>query len=201
MRLRILLVAVATLGLSYLPFPVPVAAAPARPAPTLQPRPNAAGWNTDTVAVGLSGGAGTRSITYSSTGAQGIPSTTVTGASATLQVTGEGVTTVSFFATDGSGNRSATGTQVVRIDRETPIITITSPDPNAQYVAGPGSNTTAQYTCSDPVSGIASCTGNVPNGAIIDMSQAGFFTFTVNAVSVAGTTSSKSVPYTILFGE
>jgi len=81
-----------------------------------------------------------------------------------------------------------------------PFITITSPDTNAQYVAGPGSNTVAQYGCFDP-SGIVSCTGNVPNGAIIDMSQPCFCTFTVNAVSVSGKKNSMSVLYIVLAGE
>jgi hypothetical protein len=81
-----------------------------------------------------------------------------------------------------------------------PFITITSPDPSAQYVAGPGSNTVAQYSCFDP-SGIVSCTGNVPNGAIIDMSQPCFCTFTVNAVSVSGKKNSLSLLYIVLAGE
>lgn len=85
-------------------------------------------------------------------------------------------------------------------DEGPPFITITSPDPNAQYVAGPGSNTVAEYSCFDP-SGIVSCTGSVPNGAIIDMSQPCFCTFTVDAVSVSGKKNSKSVLYIVLAGE
>jgi hypothetical protein len=85
-------------------------------------------------------------------------------------------------------------------DEGPPFITITSPDTNAQYVAGPGSNTVAQYSCFDP-SGIVSCTGNVPNGAIIDMTQPCFCTFTVNAVAMDGRKNSKSILYIVLAGE
>jgi hypothetical protein len=85
-------------------------------------------------------------------------------------------------------------------DQGPPFISITSPDPNAQYVAGPGSGAVAQYSCFDP-SGIASCTGSVPNGAFIDMSRPCFCTFTVNAVSVSGKKNSMSILYIVLAGE
>lgn len=94
----------------------------------------------------------------------------------------------------------AQGSTRMLTDQGPPFISITSPDPNAQYVAGPGSNTVAQYSCFDP-SGIVSCTGNVPNGAIIDMSQPCFCTFTVNAVAVSGKKNSMTILYIVNAGE
>ena len=89
--------------------------------------------------------------------------------------------------------------RIVADNQGPPFITITSPDTNAQYVAGPG-GPAAQYACFDP-SGIVSCIGTVPNGAIIDMSQPGFFYFTVNAVAVNGGKNSKTILYIVNAGE
>jgi hypothetical protein len=100
------------------------------PAPTIRaevaPPANAADWHTTApVAVSLTAaaapaGAAVQSITYRAAGAQPIASTTVNGASATIQLTMEGVTTLSYFATDRAGNREAAKALVVRIDTAAP---------------------------------------------------------------------------------
>ncbi|MBW8904414.1 MAG: hypothetical protein JF611_01825 [Betaproteobacteria bacterium] len=98
---------------------------------TPSPGPNAAGWNNGNVTVALSasdnaGGSGVRSITYA-IGA-GAP-TTVNGASASLALSSEGVTTVRYFATDNVGNTESAKTLTVRIDRTPPVATLSlSPD-------------------------------------------------------------------------
>ncbi|HEU4942652.1 MAG TPA: hypothetical protein VFT18_05255, partial [Gaiellaceae bacterium] len=86
---------------------------------------NAAGWNNSDVTVTLTAqddaaGSGVKSITYSATGGQPIPSTTVNGSTAGVVISGEGVTTLSFFATDNAGNTSDTGTYTVRLDKTAP---------------------------------------------------------------------------------
>jgi hypothetical protein len=67
-------------------------------------------------------------ITYSATGAQTIASTDAAGASATLPtITAEGITTVSFHATDKAGNaESPDKTFTVQIDKTAPKTTTVS---------------------------------------------------------------------------
>ena len=65
-------------------------------------------------------GSGVASITYSATGAQPIASTTVSGDSTSVSITTEGITTLSYFATDVDGNTSAVGTLTIRIDKKHP---------------------------------------------------------------------------------
>jgi len=87
--------------------------------------PNAAGWVAQDVTVSLMAtdnptGSGVKEVTYSATGAQTIPSTTVPGDSADIPVTAEGETTIAYFATDNAGNVEATKTLVVRLDETAP---------------------------------------------------------------------------------
>lgn len=109
---------------------------------TPSPGANAAGWNNGNVTVALSasdnaGGSGVRSISYAIGG--GAP-TTVNGASASLSLSSEGATTISYFATDNVGNVEAAKTLTVRIDKTAPVATLSlSPDrlwpPNHKLVA------------------------------------------------------------------
>ena len=89
---------------------------------TVAPAPNAAGWNTSSVTVTLNavdnpGGSGVQQITYS---IDGTPAVEVTGDSATFDITAEGVSIITFFATDVAGNVEAEQTLTVRIDRTAP---------------------------------------------------------------------------------
>ena len=106
------------------------------------PAANAAGWNNGNVTVALSAsdnasGSGVRSITYAiGAGA----ATTVNGASASLALSSEGVTSVRYFATDNVGNTESAKTLTVRIDRTPPAATLSlSPDriwpPNHKFVS------------------------------------------------------------------
>jgi hypothetical protein len=100
---------------------------------TVTPAPNAAGWNATPVEVVLSarddeGGSGVESITYSATGAQTVPPTTVPGDRAVVPVSAEGVTTISYAARDRRGNVEETRSLVVRVDRTAPQLSC-SPSP------------------------------------------------------------------------
>jgi probable HAF family extracellular repeat protein len=95
---------------------------------SLAPQPNAAGWERSTVTVTLtataaSGGLPVQNLTYNASGAQPIASTTVQGSTATIPITAEGVTTLSYFATDQAGNQEQPKTLTVRIDTTPPAIT------------------------------------------------------------------------------
>ena len=92
---------------------------------SVAPPPNAAGWNNSNVTVTLTAtddanGSGIKSITYSATGAQPIPSTTVNAATTSVVISANGITTLSYFATDNEGNTSDVGTTTVKLDKVAP---------------------------------------------------------------------------------
>lgn len=166
------------------------------------PAPNLAGWNkTSPVTVNLSAsdnscGSGVRKITYSATGAQPIAATDVFASATTVPITTDGVTTVTFTATDNAGNTSAPQSVVVRLDTVAPSISITSPTAT-NYLLNQVVN--AAYSCSDGTSGVASCAGPVASGSPFNTSTLGPKTFTVNAADVAGNTSSSGVTYNVAY--
>ncbi|RKT06193.1 IPT/TIG domain-containing protein [Streptomyces sp. 3211.6] len=169
---------------------------------SVSPSPNGAGWNNSSPAtVDISGsdgscGSGIQKITYSASGAQPVASTDVPGASAAVPITVDGVTTVTFTATDNAGNTSAPQTITVRLDTAAPTINIVRPTA-ATYLFH--QSVTASYACADATSGVASCVGTVPNGSQIDTSTFGSHTFTVNATDVAANPATKSVTYTVAY--
>jgi hypothetical protein len=133
---------------------------------TVTATPNASGWNQAAVTVNLaatdlaSGLADTPAgwvdqLQYSLAGAQTSADTVVAGRSASFGVTAEGVTTVSYFATDAAGNDETLRTLDVRIDGVAPVLsglpsqgcTLWSPNHELQQVA--------VVRASDAVSGIA----------------------------------------------
>ncbi len=117
----------------------PVAAA------SLSPQPNAAGWNNSNATVGLkatdnAGGSGVQQITYSASGAQTIPSTTVAGATTTLPaISAEGTTTITYFATDNAGNAEAPRTTTIRLDKTAPTtnVALTGKAGSSGWYVGP----------------------------------------------------------------
>jgi len=129
---------------------------------TLVPLPNGAGWNNSDVTVTLTAvdysGSGIKEITYSATGAQPIGTKTAAGATATVLISKEGETTISYFATDNSGTNEASQNITVRLDKTQPSISgSSSPAPNL-----PGWNNTdvmVSFNCQDSMSGISFCTG------------------------------------------
>jgi len=122
------------------------------------PPPNANSWNSADVTVTLTAtdiGSGVKQITYSSTGAQTTPSTVVAGHTATVQVTAEGLTTLTWFAQDVAGNYEVARQLTVRIDKTRPSIAgMPAADcsiwpPNGQMVR------IATVTAGDALSGLA----------------------------------------------
>jgi hypothetical protein len=90
------------------------------------PAANAAGWNRNDVTVELTarddeGGSSVKEIVYALAGAQS-GGATVAGSSAQLEVSAEGVTTVSYFARDNAGNAEQPRTLTIRIDRTAPTL-------------------------------------------------------------------------------
>ncbi len=107
---------------------------------SLSPTPNANGWINSNGTVSLSATdagppgnvSGVRTITYSASGANPIATTTVNGNSASIPITADGVTTVSYHATDNWGNTESTGSLTVRKDATAPTI---APGPTQTFEA------------------------------------------------------------------
>jgi hypothetical protein len=124
---------------------------------TPSPAPNAAGWNKTDVTVALhatdeAGGSGVRDITYSLSGAQSAALSTLAGDTASTTITSEGITTVTYFATDNASNVEASRTLVVRIDKTAPTLTTTRTAPNANgWNNGP---VAVHFDAADSLSGI-----------------------------------------------
>jgi hypothetical protein len=86
--------------------------------------PAVGGWHTTAPTVTFSAsdtGSGVASISYSSTGAQAADAIVVDGDTATVTVDTDGVTEVTFSATDVAGNVSAPQTLSVRLDTGAPV--------------------------------------------------------------------------------
>ena len=66
-----------------------------------------------------------RTIAYAAEGAQPIEKTTTKGNTAQLEITKEGVTTVTYSATNFSGVTEVPGTLKVQIDKTAPVVEFT----------------------------------------------------------------------------
>jgi Bacterial Ig-like domain (group 2) len=172
------------LGLVSVPVNVPANAnadtVPPVTTASVSPLPNAAGWNNSTVTIQFlstdneSGGSGVKQITYSAVGAQTVASTNVPGASASLIINAEGITTVTFFGTDNAGNTETAKTLTIQLDKTPPNVACTaSPDtlwpPNHKLVT-----INVSVTISDSLSGsagfsLASVTSNEPDSGVGDI--------------------------------
>jgi hypothetical protein len=133
---------------------------------SVDPSPNAHGWNRTAVSVSLAAtdlASGLNDtpvgwvdlLRYSLAGAQTTAETVVPGHSASFGVAPEGVTTVSYFATDAAGNEETTRTLDIRIDGAPPVLSGLPPEgctlgpPNHQL------QRVAVVRASDAVSGVA----------------------------------------------
>jgi|GEM_PF-6228555 len=132
---------------------------------------NAAGWNNSDVTVNLAAadeanGSGVKEITFSATGAQSIPSTTVHGAMASFNITGEGLTSITYFARDNAGNAETAHSLTIRLDKHSPN-TSCGPADGLWH----GVDVSIACTANDAVSGLSgasdasfSLSTNVPAG-------------------------------------
>ena len=165
------------------------------------PSPNALGFNNTNATVNFAAtdnpcGSGVANITYSASGAQTIPSTTVPGSSTSTVISAEGLTTVTFFARDNAGNVEAAHTLIVKVDKTPPAISIASPLATNYFL---NELVAASYSCTDGFSGVATCVGTAPNGTNVDTSTLGNHAFTVNATDNAGNASTQTVIYVVTY--
>jgi alpha-tubulin suppressor-like RCC1 family protein len=116
----------------------------------LSPAPNDNGWNSSDVTVTLNatdtGGSGVKEITYSATGAQAISSTTDPGDTASIPITTEGETTITYSAKDNAGNVEAPeNTLTVKLDKSAPMVVAGGFAPTGKGVPR-GTNITAEFS-------------------------------------------------------
>ncbi|WP_339296386.1 hypothetical protein MKY82_14350 [Paenibacillus sp. FSL W7-1279] len=91
---------------------------------SLSPSPNENGWVNSDVSLSISADRA-YSIAYAAEGAQPIEKTTIKGNTAQLEITKEGVTTVTYSATNFSGVPEVPGTLKVQIDKTAPVVEFT----------------------------------------------------------------------------
>jgi FtsP/CotA-like multicopper oxidase with cupredoxin domain len=130
---------------------------------TVSPAPNAAGWNNSNVTVTITavdylGGTGIASITYSASGAQPIASTTVPGSTTSFAISTEGVTAITYYATDNLGINSPTPLLTIRLDKTAPTLTWGAQTPPANSSGWNNTPVNIPYTTADNLSGVASAT-------------------------------------------
>lgn len=108
---------------------------------TPSPRPNPNGWNNTTVTVDLSaednpGGSGVKEISYTLSGAT-LGGSVVAGNSASVPISAEGSTTITYFATDIAGNQESPKTLMVRIDKSPPeMVARCAPPGGSPFLTG-----------------------------------------------------------------
>jgi hypothetical protein len=184
------------------------------------PSPNSSQWNNTNVVVALSatdnpGGSGVGSISYSLSGAQ-TGSAVVPGSTASVTISAEGITTVTYFATDNAGNQESPKSLTVRVDKTPPTVACSaSPNvlwpPNNKLVpvnvsimmndalSGPAGFTLISVTSNEPDSGQGDIQGFVPGTASTDgqlraqrlgSGTGRVYTFTFSGADRAGNTAS-----------
>jgi hypothetical protein len=123
---------------------------------TFTPTPNPAGWNNSDVTVTVAavdnpGGSGVKQITVSAAGAMPFSSNDFAGSSASIAVTAEGVTTLTFFSTDVAGNTEVAKTVTIWLDTTPPVVRCGKADG-----VWHASDVAIGCTASDDLSGLAS---------------------------------------------
>jgi YVTN family beta-propeller protein len=96
-------------------------------------------------------------------------------------------------------NTSSDSVSVISVDVTDPTVTITTPPEGALYTLGQVA--LAGYSCEDETggSGLASCVGDVPDGAAIDSASVGPKSFTVDAEDNAGNVASATHDYSVVY--
>lgn len=121
----------------------------------------------------------------------GGPETVISGASAYINLTGDGIHSVTYYAQDNALNSETPRSAVLKIDKTPPNITATV-SPSANAAGWNNANVTVTFNCTDATSGIAGCTPPVTVSA-----EGQAQTVNGSAKDNAGNTSSASVTLSI----
>ena len=114
-----------------------------------------------------------------------------------IDTTSLGVQSFSVASSDSAGNTAFVTHGYTVVDQAGPVVTIASPADGATFAAG--ADVFADFSCEDEGggSGIATCEGDLADGAQIDTSMPGEFSFTVTATDNAGNTTTVTHTYTV----
>jgi hypothetical protein len=174
----------------------PVDGTPPTTAAEVVPAANTDGWHRTDPGVRLTatdepGGSGLAALSFEASGAMVVARTQVPATVVLVPVTAEGVTVVTYGATDLAGNAAIPGTVTVRVDRTAPTVDITVPAPGVSYPHA-GSLALAA-TVTDALSGVASASATLdgqpvdPAGSVDLLTLSlGTHTLTVTATDRAG---------------
>jgi hypothetical protein len=102
---------------------------------------------------------------------------------------------VTFTCTATTQGGTKSGSTTIKRDDDAPLLALLLPFDG--FSVKLMAKLPAVYFCLDFVSGIASCSGNVANGALLDTGSKGIKTFTVTARDNAGNTKSSTVQYVV----
>ena len=118
---------------------------------------NGNGWNKANFTVNFNAtdgpapcGSGVKNITVEASGAVSLALTTTAGASTSLSIGTEGITTIHYHASDNAGNVESTKTLTVRLDKTNPSVACAAPD-GLWHAA----DVTLACSASDALSGLA----------------------------------------------
>ena len=96
------------------------------PVTTAVTRPKPNGWNNTNVIIALNatdpGGPGVKQIQFALGGAQNTSWQAVAGNAASVTISAEGTTILSYFATDNAGNQETAKALTIRIDKTPPTV-------------------------------------------------------------------------------
>lgn len=150
----------------------------------------------------VTGGTPTGTVTFQDAGATigGCASQPLTDGLATCTTSGlsAGNHGVTALYSGDSANLPSASPPLSQIMQGPPSVSIASPLNGAVYRRGQAVR--ARFSCQDGVSGpgIATCAGEVANGAHIDTSRRGVHKFTVTATSKDGQATSTTITYAVL---
>lgn len=114
----------------------------------------------------------------------------------TTRISAEGTHQVRYQATDNQDNTSALATRQINIDHTRPNATLNGFTDGQEFQQG--ELVAIEYACTDDLSGIQTCVGDVGSGDFLPTSTPGPHTFTVIATDKAGTEFELTRSYTVV---
>jgi FtsP/CotA-like multicopper oxidase with cupredoxin domain len=172
---------------------------------TLNPAPNALGWNRNNVTVSISGvdypgGPGIATVNYRASGAQNRVWTSVAGTNTSYVVSSQGTTTINFYVVDLQGIISTTNTVVVKLDKTAPSVSAIATPNRLSRPGGVGStvNVRVNGTIADGLSGVP--IPSVGSYTVTDSNGAAFPGGVFNIGSRGAYSFTNSLPGNILAG-